>query len=104
LAPIAALASRIGRSGTESEEKTTMRPCALLVAAALIGTIQVAQSTEILTIAAVDNADMHRMQELTDNFAAAIPTSISTGCCWRKASCARRWQPISRRTAASSTS
>lgn len=50
-----------------------MRPCALLVAAALIGTIQVAQSTEILTIAAVDNADMHRMQELTDNFAARNP-------------------------------
>ncbi len=45
----------------------------LAAAAALIGATGVAMPAEMLTIAAVDNADMLRMQELTDDFVAHNP-------------------------------
>ncbi len=50
-----------------------MRFCAIVGVAALIGTTAAAVSAEMLTIAAVDNADMIRMQELTDDFVASNP-------------------------------
>ena len=50
-----------------------MRFCAIVGGAMLIGTTAAAMSAEVLTIAAVDNADMIRMQELTDDFVASNP-------------------------------
>ncbi len=50
-----------------------MRLSAFLGAAMLIGAAGVAMPAEILTIAAVDNADMRRMRELTDDFATLNP-------------------------------
>lgn len=50
-----------------------MRFCAIVGVATLIGTTAAAMSAEVLTIAAVDNADMIRMQELTDDFVASNP-------------------------------
>lgn len=50
-----------------------MRFSAILGVATLIGTTSASISAEMLTIAAVDNADMVRMQELTDDFAARNP-------------------------------
>ncbi len=50
-----------------------MRFCAIVGVATLIGTTAAAMATEVLTIAAVDNADMIRMQELTDDFVASNP-------------------------------
>ncbi len=50
-----------------------MRRGALLGVVALIGAAQAAMPAEVLTIAAVDNADMNRMQELTDDFVAGNP-------------------------------
>lgn len=50
-----------------------MRFCAIVGVATLIGTTAAAMSAEMLTIAAVDNADMIRMQELTDDFVADNP-------------------------------
>lgn len=60
-------------SGFEWVEETTMRFSAFLASAMLIGATGVATPAEMLTIAAVDNADMIRMQELTDNFVADNP-------------------------------
>ena len=50
-----------------------MRFSAIVGVATLIGTTSTSMSAEVLTIAAVDNADMVRMQELTDDFAARNP-------------------------------
>jgi len=50
-----------------------MRFSAFLGAAMLIGATGAAIPAEMLTIAAVDNADMLRMQELTDDFVANNP-------------------------------
>lgn len=50
-----------------------MHLSAFLGAAMLVGAAGVAMPAEILTIAAVDNADMHRMRELTDDFATRNP-------------------------------
>lgn len=50
-----------------------MRVSAILGTAALIGATTTALPAEVLTIAAVDNADMIRMQELTDDFVERNP-------------------------------
>lgn len=59
--------------GFELAEDKTMRFSAFLGAVMLIGTAGTATSAEVLTIAAVDNADMLRMQELTDDFVSHNP-------------------------------
>ena len=50
-----------------------MRFSTIAGVAALIGTTSASMPAEMLTIAAVDNADMIRMQELADDFAASNP-------------------------------
>ena len=50
-----------------------MRFSAFLAAATLIGATGAAAAADMLTIAAADNADMVRMQELTDDFVANNP-------------------------------
>lgn len=50
-----------------------MRSSAIVGVATLIGATSATMSADMLTIAAVDNADMVRMQELTDDFVASNP-------------------------------